>query len=190
MTRISENSGRKIVYVVKNILGQEVATIETTTDRAALAERLSRFEWGERFMKYIGEQDAVTGCLPWIGNVTNRGYGRIFYQGKSVRTHRLLYAALHGEITGLVMHLCNNRLCANPDHLKDGTQIENLAFRSLCGNYHGTQNHACKLSTEQVREVQRLIAQGQLSQEKIGQMFGIHQSHVSRLKRQVCRNLG
>ena len=39
-----------------------------------------------------------TGCVVWLGQVDKDGYGRVVYQRKVVRAHRLSYLLHIGEI--------------------------------------------------------------------------------------------
>jgi hypothetical protein len=79
-----------------------------------------------RFMKYI---DKSKGCWEWTG-YTNRvyGHGCFTYQGTQYSSYRFSYLLFNGPIEkGLVVrHMCNNRKCVNPDHLKIGTQQDNI----------------------------------------------------------------
>ena len=62
-------------------------------------------------------------------SLTDRGYGYRRVDGKRWRTHRWVVAQIDGEeaIEGkVVMHLCNNPSCYRYDHLKIGTQSENI----------------------------------------------------------------
>lgn len=68
-------------------------------------------------------------CWPWLGALTDDGYGRIRRDdGTKVGAHRLAWLLTHGEIAeGLVIdHLCRNRTCCNPAHLEPVTNQTNL----------------------------------------------------------------
>lgn len=67
------------------------------------------------------------------------GYGRLSFGGTLYLAHRLMAFAA-GVITwdqlhagNVVMHICDNPACINPEHLKLGTQTENIADRSRKG---------------------------------------------------------
>jgi hypothetical protein len=56
------------------------------------------------------------------------GYIRVSINNKSIRIHRLIYESFHGEILkdNVVMHLCDNKRCINPDHFGQGSHTENM----------------------------------------------------------------
>jgi hypothetical protein len=80
--------------------------------------------------KILSLTKEVEGCLEWTRCLNTDGYARI---GPNVKVHRLIYELLHGEdISGkVVMHLCDNKKCLNPEHLKVGTFGENNSDRSV-----------------------------------------------------------
>lgn len=70
------------------------------------------------------------GCWIWTGGVAPNGYGQIGYKNQNMRVHRVaafLWLGLELENRDQVaMHKCENKACFNPEHLKVGTQSENM----------------------------------------------------------------
>jgi hypothetical protein len=72
------------------------------------------------------EKDAE--CWKWTGSHA-RGYGYLWTAGrKRVYAHRISYTLAHGEIPegAMVDHICHNRGCVNPDHLRLASNKQNL----------------------------------------------------------------
>jgi len=70
------------------------------------------------------------GCLLWPKSLDGRGYGQIMLCGKMQRAHRVAYMLHHHvtlESSQVLMHLCDTPRCVHVDHLRVGTQAENLA---------------------------------------------------------------
>lgn len=69
------------------------------------------------------------GCWEWKLVRNSQGYGNTTV-GSSIRggAHRISYAVFNGPVPQgmVVMHLCDNPPCINPDHLKLGTHEENV----------------------------------------------------------------
>lgn len=70
-----------------------------------------------------------TGCILWLGCVNNIGYGITSFMGEKILAHRLAHRIATGkiEIKNNVLHSCTTRSCVNPEHLREGTQTENVA---------------------------------------------------------------
>ena len=78
--------------------------------------------------------DDVTGCAIWIAGRATGGYGRFHHNGRTHNAHRWLYHHTVGEIPDdlVVDHLCRNRTCVEPSHMRVVTNAENtLAAGSL-----------------------------------------------------------
>ncbi|WP_369754692.1 HNH endonuclease [Falsihalocynthiibacter sp. S25ZX9] len=54
---------------------------------------------------------------------------RVFWRGRRQKVYQLVAWGIKGELPSkksVIRHLCNNRLCVHPKHLKVGTQAQNL----------------------------------------------------------------
>lgn len=146
-----------------------------------LGERL----WAKVSIGSVGE------CWPFVGKTDKFGYGIILGTNrKNVVAHRAAYESKVGPIPEglIVMHTCDNPPCCNPTHLRLGTIGDNNRDRSAKGRgrenrQNGAANPRAKLTDEQVVEIRRLYAAGELSQQKIADMFGVRQPQVSRIIR-------
>jgi hypothetical protein len=72
------------------------------------------------------------GCIVWKGSISTSGYGRITLNGKPKQAHRFSFEQANGPIPeGLqIDHVCRNRACVNPDHLRLVTSKQNTLANS------------------------------------------------------------
>jgi HNH endonuclease len=81
---------------------------------------------GARFWSKVSKGDPDA-CWNWRGALSD-GYGMFWWQGKTVAAHRLAYESHVGPVpSGFeIDHVCTNRRCVNPAHLRS------LAHRQNC----------------------------------------------------------
>ena len=75
-----------------------------------------------------------TGCLVTGARDTTAMPQRVYWLGRRQKVYQLVAWGLLGELPSkrsVVRHLCNNRLCIHPKHLKVGTQAQNLRDQRL-----------------------------------------------------------
>ena len=82
-------------------------------------------------------------CWNWNASLWTGGYGQIGEGGRGSRNlgaHRVSYELYKGKIQNdlVVDHICRNRKCVNPDHLRLLTRGENV----MCGETIPAKNLA------------------------------------------------
>lgn len=135
---------------------------------------------------FMGEKMIDGPCILHKG-ATCDGYGVKKFNRKTVRSHRLAYCqekmisleAISGKI---VMHLCDNRLCVNPKHLKLGTHAENCADKVQKGRQaRGEKGGNAKLKDAEVHEIISMIKAGD-SNNSIAKAYGVSLMCISRIR--------
>lgn len=115
-------------------------------------------EWTDWHEKHADKIELVAGvdCWIWIAASGAGGYGRVSYNQKAECAHRAAYIEAHGGIPGgsIIRHLCHNRMCVRPGHLRHGTHLQNSHDTCTAFLGHGL------LNGDQVRELRRLYEIG------------------------------
>ena len=84
-----------------------------------------------RFWSYVDKRGPVCGdqdsrCWEWQGGLSRSGYGRFSINAKDMKAHRFSYLLATGDEPEMVRHICGNRKCVRPNHLRAGGSEENL----------------------------------------------------------------
>lgn len=139
-----------------------------------------------RFWKGV----AISGedeCWNWLLKSKEDGYGRTTYNGKCMLAHRIAFQLHHKrniEEGKILLHSCDNRLCCNIKHLKEGTHKENAQDKMNKNRFipmKGSSNGNSKLTLEQVDQIRTKYATIKISQTKLGQEYGVSQHAISRI---------
>jgi hypothetical protein len=136
----------------------------------------------ERFEKfYVPEPNS--GCWLWTGGISGR-YGSFYdpsYLSMS-RAHIVAYKLFRGPVGDLcVLHNCDNTYCVNPDHLRLGTQQDNMDDRESRGRRispAGERNRHAKLTKEIVLAIRADVRWPRF----IAQDYGIPVSTVKKIQ--------
>jgi hypothetical protein len=95
-------------------------------------------------------------CHVFRGCKTPDGYGLKWHTGRKLQyTHRIAWEAIHGPIPDrlLIDHLCRNRACCNPDHLRLVTPKQNSTENIIGGTAQkGRAMTHCKRGHEFTKE--------------------------------------
>lgn len=121
---------------------------------------------------------ALGKCWPWVAGRDKDGYGKMFFDRRHMRTHRVSFIIANGSIdaTLVVMHSCDNPPCCNPAHLSLGTIADNDRDRD---NKEKTGN--AKLSHDEVRLARKWLAAGAHYTE-VAAIFGVSPTTAVGLK--------
>lgn len=118
-------------------------------------------------------------CELYKGHIGNMGYGLDYdpETQKTILAHRKAFKDYYGSIDeGLVvMHICNNKACVNPLHLKQGTQSENVK-QSYKDGLQINPNRKCDKKTVLA------IYHSSLSTRKLAKHYGLTQTIVQKIK--------
>ncbi|MFS2091036.1 HNH endonuclease [Paenarthrobacter nicotinovorans] len=86
----------------------------------------------ERFWSRVNK---TPGCWEWTGALNADGYGVFYLNRPNRQAHRVSFAMASGPIPEghQVDHICHNRKCVRPDHLRLATPKQNC--ENLTGAY-------------------------------------------------------
>lgn len=144
----------------------------------------------ERFTKFISPEPN-SGCWLWTGNANGAGkwiYGTLSVKRKTIRSHRFAWLFFRGPIpVGMdVLHKCDVTLCANPDHLFLGTDLDNQRDMIKKGRdskrralIRGSSNYGAKLAEQQILA----ILSDNRRQKEIASEYGVSKSCIAMIKK-------
>lgn len=149
---------------------------------------LKRSEFNEtltrRFMLKCGGSTA-TGCIPWLGPKTSKGYGYLRFSGRGggrTTAHRIAWVLARGDLPPaiLVLHRCDNPSCVNVEHMFLGSPQQNTDDMVSKGRHpwrFGTPWQKLNaVDSERIHDLRRL---GRRTQQEIADWMGVSRPLIS-----------
>ena len=125
-----------------------------------------------------------TGCMEWSGCRFAQGYGVVRMDGRNMKAHRIaLEHNLERPIQpGLyALHSCNNPPCCNPDHLREGTNQDNVNDKLRADRQPRCEtNGKSKLTQQQVDEIRANV--NRLTQYQLADQFGVRRPCIAKIQ--------
>ena len=142
--------------------------------------------WSLRKRLLFRSRKLKNGCRIWVGGFYPDGYGKMSWEGKYQRVHRLAWRAWKGPIPKgkLVCHHCDTPACIAHGHLFIGTHADNVADKMRKGRESrkgskGITHPNTDLTEEQVL----IIFHSPDRQIDLAKRFGVQQAAISKIKR-------
>lgn len=132
-----------------------------------------------RFLDKV-EVNQDTGCWIWVASLNRHGYGQFNCGGTMILAHRVSFEHFVEDPDGLqVRHKCPcgaNKKCVNPEHLRLGTNEDNVLDRKSEGGYMSAKAVAMEkylLSENDVSAIRAMHLTGRFSNSEISGLFNI-----------------
>ena len=114
-------------------------------------------------------------CWEWRGRYSG-GYGYFYYKSRKYLMHRLMYEIWYGKIPNglLIRHMCHNHQCCNPEHLRTGTQKQNMADMKAAGR----EGFKRKITPAQKKQIKF----SRLPQRQLAKIFDVSSTTIWRIR--------
>ena len=143
----------------------------------------------QRFLKNIKISTKENGCWIWTGSIGSRGYGKISINNKTLLVHRYSYEYYKGKIPKdkIIMHICDQRECVNPKHLRAGTSQDNcldMHEKGRSNTPRGSKHCFSKLNETDIKIIKKRLENGEM-QKNIAKDYNVSQSNISHINRKL-----
>lgn len=143
-------------------------------------------DWEDRFWTFVDKKESYE-CWNWLGALRN-GYGIFTIHRDAYSAHRLSWE-LSRKVSvpdgKIILHLCDNSACCNPNHLICGTHKDNTTDMVAKGRCKRS-----KLTTKEILEIRNL--KGKKSTRDIASIYGTNHTYTLSIwkKDKILNNRG
>lgn len=135
----------------------------------------------ERFWSKVPDRpEDPDACWEWAGGRYPNGYGQFNIGRTAMGAHRFICAGvLPGQVA---MHLCDNRPCVRPSHLRAGSHRDNMVDANEKGRRRyltGADHPLSKLTEEAVRFI---LTHPEITQAALAHRFGVSEAAVQQAR--------
>jgi hypothetical protein len=130
----------------------------------------------------------MSDCILWTRAINKAtGYGAVRLNGRTRSAHRVAWEEANGRLVPPrmeIMHTCDVRACVNPEHLLLGTHAENMRDMAVKGRasratrVRGEEVNTAKLTADEVLVIRDRYAKGGVSQQALGDEYGVSQFNI------------
>ena len=118
---------------------------------------------------FLNKTLSVNSCLEWQGCYNTDGYPRVGWKGSSNgKLHRIIWElSTNKSASGLcIRHTCDNPRCINPEHLIEGSAVDNVNDRT-------SRDRAQGLKQRDVEVIKDLFQSKTYSAKELAEMFKV-----------------
>lgn len=137
----------------------------------------------ERFWSRVNRTSDTTQCWEWMAGRGSNGYGEIKFNGKPYGSHIIAWYLTNQIMPTLqILHSCDNKVCCNPNHLREGTHQENMQDKvDRNRQQRGEKVNFAKLKEFQVIEILKLFKIGR-SNKEIAEIYNVTSEAINLIR--------
>lgn len=127
-------------------------------------------------LRHLVKGKSPNDCWSWNGSVSELGYGRVNICADMWLAHRVSFWYHNGRISEKlhICHHCDNPPCCNPDHLFEGTALDNQRdAKNKKRNAHGEKSAQSVLSERDVRMIRASYIPNKVTHSMLAKQFGV-----------------
>lgn len=129
-------------------------------------------------------------CFEWTGARNANGYGEIRRDKHLYLVHRVSFKIANGYLNDdlFVLHQCDNPPCFNPQHLFEGTNLDNMADMDRKGRRRtvplpfGEDHHQARFTVKDIADIRSRLKAGE-THRSIANLYDVGYGAIGKIAR-------